>query len=294
MILSYHNIIGTLPDAFDRRAGRIHVDRFRGQMERIALHHKPVSLRSYLDNLHSPDSKRKDIAVTFDDAHHGVLDHAGPVLQRLGIPATVFVVTLYASPETRLFHFDEVEIALRLTSQTELHMDTLGEPRSRLDSIAAKIACMTRIKRKMKTIPEEKRQLCQRELLNRLRIGEDQCREYARRQDKYRIICWSELRKMVQRGWGIGSHTRSHPVLAQLKSADLDAELRDSKDDIRRELGLAEIPFAYPYGGEDHIGALSPKAVRRAGYTCALTTIPGVNDGQTDLYRLRRVSTSTG
>jgi peptidoglycan/xylan/chitin deacetylase (PgdA/CDA1 family) len=39
---------------------------------------------------------RRMLAATFDDAYHSVIEHAYPVLKRLGIPGTVFVPTAYA------------------------------------------------------------------------------------------------------------------------------------------------------------------------------------------------------
>lgn len=290
MILSYHNIVDTPLDAFDRRAGRVHKDKFRSQIQRIALFYKPVSLSDYLKNLR-PDL---EVAITFDDAHYGVLEQAGPILSDLGFPATVFVVTSYANPQPKLLHFDEIEIAFRLTKQPVLHIPALHEQEFDLYSVVGKVACMTQIKRKMKNIPDHKRKQCQRILLDLLRVYPQECRDYAKKHIKYRVLCWQELRTMVKQGWGIGSHTVTHPALAQIELNDLKKEIQGSMRDIRRELQLSDIPFAYPYGKKDHIGSISPKVVRDAGYTCGLTTIPGINDRQTDLYFLPRVSTSVG
>ncbi|MGH2928033.1 MAG: polysaccharide deacetylase family protein, partial [Solirubrobacteraceae bacterium] len=37
----------------------------------------------------------RTLAVTFDDACRSVLEHGGPILRRLGVPATLFVPTAY-------------------------------------------------------------------------------------------------------------------------------------------------------------------------------------------------------
>lgn len=293
MILSYHNIIDTPLDVFDRRSGRVHRDKFRSQIERIASFYKPVSLSDYLRNLRSSDLE-KQFAITFDDAHYGVFEQAGPILSDLGFPATVFVVTSYANSQPKLLHFDEIEIAFRLTKQPVLHIPILYEQEFDLNSVAAKVACMTQIKRKMKNVSEQRRQQCQGILLNLLRVHPQECRDYAQKHTKYRVLCWQELRTMVKQGWGIGSHTVTHPALAQIELNSLQKEIQDSMRDIWRELQLSDIPFAYPYGKKEHIGLISPRVVRDAGYTCALTTVPGINDRQTDLYFLRRVSTSVG
>ena len=50
--------------------------------------------RTFTDAVTAPDAGRV-LAVTFDDAYRSVLDHAKPVLDRLGIPATIFAPTGY-------------------------------------------------------------------------------------------------------------------------------------------------------------------------------------------------------
>jgi peptidoglycan/xylan/chitin deacetylase (PgdA/CDA1 family) len=40
---------------------------------------------------------RKTVAVTFDDGYRSVIEHAFPILERLEMPGTVFVPSLYAS-----------------------------------------------------------------------------------------------------------------------------------------------------------------------------------------------------
>ena len=62
---------------------------FRQQMEFLAASGMPVVP---LDQaLHRPGS----VAITFDDGFCNLLDHAVPVLERLRLPATIFVVSEY-------------------------------------------------------------------------------------------------------------------------------------------------------------------------------------------------------
>lgn len=50
---------------------------------------------TFTEALLSPSGQRL-LAVTFDDACRSVFEHAYPILERLGVPATVFVSTAYA------------------------------------------------------------------------------------------------------------------------------------------------------------------------------------------------------
>jgi peptidoglycan/xylan/chitin deacetylase (PgdA/CDA1 family) len=83
---------------------------------------------------------------------------------------------------------------------------------------------------------------------------------------------WDELAELVEVGWEIGSHTRSHPMLTQLGDAELGAELRDSRSAIEDRLGRPCRSLAYPYGDVD---ARVAAAARDAGYAAAATLYPG-------------------
>src|SRR5262249_50353737 len=67
-------------------------------------------------------------------------------------------------------------------------------------------------------------------------------------EDELRPLTWDELRTLRDGGWEVGSHTRTHPKLPTLDDAELHAELADSKEVCRRELGAECRSLAYPYG----------------------------------------------
>lgn len=68
---------------------RLYRAQFEDQMRLVSSHTRPVAL----DDLNHLPTGRRCVAVTFDDALESVMENAFPVLQQLGIPATVFVVT---------------------------------------------------------------------------------------------------------------------------------------------------------------------------------------------------------
>src|SRR3954451_9220905 len=47
----------------------------------------------------SDEGPSKRFAITFDDAYRSVCDEAAPVLERLGVPATVFVPTAWVGAD---------------------------------------------------------------------------------------------------------------------------------------------------------------------------------------------------
>jgi peptidoglycan/xylan/chitin deacetylase (PgdA/CDA1 family) len=84
-------------------------------------------------------------------------------------------------------------------------------------------------------------------------------------------LTWDELRALVDVGWEIGSHSRTHPRLTQLDDSALDEELAGSRGDCERELGRPCPTLAYPFGDHDERVV---EAARRAGYAAAGTLPP--------------------
>jgi peptidoglycan/xylan/chitin deacetylase (PgdA/CDA1 family) len=80
-------------------------------------------------------------------------------------------------------------------------------------------------------------------------------------------MSWDELRGLRDAGWEIGSHTRTHRDLATLTDAELDAELRGSREECEAEIGRPCRGLAYPFSSFD---ARVKRAAAAAGYEAAL------------------------
>ncbi|HEX8121467.1 MAG TPA: polysaccharide deacetylase family protein [Solirubrobacteraceae bacterium] len=63
-------------------------------------------------------------------------------------------------------------------------------------------------------------------------------------------LSWDQLRGLDERGWEVGSHTRTHPHLTTLDDDALVDELVESRRACERELGRCA-SIAYPYGDVD-------------------------------------------
>lgn len=62
------------------------------------------------------------------------------------------------------------------------------------------------------------------------------------------MMGWEELEALTEAGWGVGSHTVSHPDLTTLTPDRLDAELGCAAEVIEGRLGVTPVALAYPYG----------------------------------------------
>lgn len=65
------------------------------------------------------------------------------------------------------------------------------------------------------------------------------------------LMSETDVRALVDAGWEIGSHGRTHRSLPTATAAELHAELADSREEIRHLTGTPPRTLAYPYGHHD-------------------------------------------
>lgn len=102
------------------------------------------------------------------------------------------------------------------------------------------------------------------------------------------LMDWNNIRELRDAGFGIGSHTVNHIDCAAESEDVVRAELEKSRDDLRRELGLEEIIFSYPYGGRQHMTPQRLELVKQAGYVGCVSAYGGANVGKIDPFNVLR------
>jgi peptidoglycan/xylan/chitin deacetylase (PgdA/CDA1 family) len=95
----------------------------------------------------------------------------------------------------------------------------------------------------------------------------------------------AQLLEMVGAGVSVGAHSRTHADLTACSDADLEREVRGSREDLEELLGVPCTRFAYPHGRLD---ARVRAAVAAAGFRTAVTTVRGWARANTDPLRIAR------
>lgn len=89
VVLAYHQVGAPVPGSVN-----LPVSLFRQQVERLAASGRVVTLDAAVERLASPYPPPVDpIVVTFDDGTADVVDHAVPILEHYGVPATLYLET---------------------------------------------------------------------------------------------------------------------------------------------------------------------------------------------------------
>ena len=284
-LLAYHRIaLPGRPDLADSLIDAYPAD-FEAQMRFLADHYSVISawdlVRALREDYRLPP---RALAITFDDGYRCFADTAWPILDRLGLPVTLFVPTAYpGAPETP-FWWDAVYSAIMGT--TAACLDVPGFGRLPLATAAHRAAAFENLVATVERTEERAAGRLVDAVLAHCAVPRPAVRA---------VLDWAALADLAARGVAIGPHTRSHPILAQLTPARVEAEVAGSWADL-----LAHIPrplpvFCYPCGKPHALNAAAVAAVRAAGFAGACTLVGGLNIlGQTNPFLLYRIGMVAG
>lgn len=105
------------------------------------------------------------------------------------------------------------------------------------------------------------------------------------------LMSAAQLREVQALGFTVGSHTVSHPRLAQCDTPRIRQELVDSKHILEDVLGCPVNHFCYPYGSHD---LRAVEAAAEAGYHTATTCLRTSATPADDPLSLPRKAVSQG
>ncbi len=275
VILSYHRVLAD-PDPL--LPNEPCADEFADQMALLAKAFVVLPLEDAVARLHQGTLPPRALCITFDDGYSNNLQIAQPILAQYELPATVFVAPGFGSGG-RMFNDTIIEAIRRAPDHIDLTTLDLGRyhftgPQSRRAAIAQLID-------RLKYLPHEAR--VDRAESVPLALGIDLPTNLMMTPD--------EVREAHRRGLTIGAHTVSHPILGSLDCATAESEIVRSKQWLEAIISAPVSLFAYPNGrpNRDYSSAHAAM-VRRAGFSCAVSTAWGAADGQSDPFQLPRVA----
>lgn len=251
---------------------------FAARMRHIARHYVVLSVEELAERLRQRSVPPNALALTFDDGYRDSLTHAAPILARHALPATIFLVTGYMGSPEMLWH-DLLAFAFKTSRRDRVELAT-GQSLP-LRSVAQRLEALKVTLHHMKGIPDDQRQRNIDRLLKQLDPATPD-------RQKRLMLTWDEVNALRGLGVSLGAHTVRHPILSRVEPESAWAEIRGSKVAIERAVGATVRAFAYPNGGPDDYTSTTVQLVRRAGFTCAVTTRRGLNTSATPLLELRR------
>jgi peptidoglycan/xylan/chitin deacetylase (PgdA/CDA1 family) len=258
LVLAYHSILEQQhpqPFRYHHTTGE-----FAAHLEWLGRNCEPVGLdgvRKWLEGRWN--SSKPPALITFDDGYKNNSLIAANLLSRKGMPAIFFLSTDYIGRDRVLWPdivfariLACVSGTLRLPDGLTTVVPPAGEQR---------IPLAFRVLQDCKDSPEEKRL----EYLEYL-AAETPAVDIKLASQVQDFMSWDDVRGLIQRGFELGSHTVTHPILSRVSSAQLRRELVESRKRVETETGSCCIAIAYPNGSPRDYNPAVLQAAEEAGY----------------------------
>jgi len=282
-ILAYHRVADV---PLDPQQLCVTPERFEEHLRVLVRDYRPVSLQRLADQLEAGRSApRRSVVLTIDDGYADNLLNARPLLQRYGIPATVFVTSDHVGTGKEIYTSTLIRVMLLSESlPEELVLSVDGENhRWRVPPDAdGRMKVHDELRTLLASTDSREREGLAGRLLDWAQMPREP-------RPDYRMLTVDELRELAADGLvEIGAHTQTHPRLSSLGWSDQIREITGSREVLEAMLGRPVTAFAYPYGCRGDYNADSVAAAREAGFRVACSVFTGLVTRWTDRWQLPR------
>ena len=277
IVLLYHRV----NDEEDPFFPALPVRHFRAQLEHLARHYRVEPLETVLDWLATGAPGPARVALTIDDGYPDTYETVLPTLERLELPATLFLCT--GPPETgQPLWSDRARAMIKHARAAALRLPALGNEVLALDSATTRLRTSERVVSCMK-------RLSPAEIVQALARLEEQLEPDS---PAPRLLSWENVRRIARGPVALGAHTHNHYLLSTLDDAQIASEIATSIELIQRRVGVRACTFAYPNGEPGDYDQRSIEVLRRLGVRCAVTSRPGFARTPQDPYQIARIYTT--
>lgn len=222
------------------------------------------------------------VSITFDDGLKNNLTLGLPIFERYRIPVTIFVATDFVKDSSKIPWWHLVTYILSLWNDSfEIFFN---------NKIFVFDLKSNRGKNRFRAWSKEIFMSCQ---ADKQALLYDRMFEVLYKRFPITKNCFAtpkDIRIASQSPWlSFGGHTCSHLNLACYKNEHYQDEIVNNKKLIERWTGQPVHWFAYPYGKSIHRNSTAIEALRRAGFSGAVTTDSALINNYKNNFELPRV-----
>jgi peptidoglycan/xylan/chitin deacetylase (PgdA/CDA1 family) len=222
-------------------------------------------------------------AITFDDGFENNLTVARPILNQLGIPATVYVTSRFID-ENGMSWIDRIEYAMEVVRAGVLKFPW-SEGAVSFATAAEKIAILGDIRTHVKSTPDLDVDAFVSEIFRQLDLEEIR----SSREQLDQKMTWDQVREWCADGFLVGGHSHTHAILSFLSPSQLEREIDVSLKMMSEKAGIVTPHYSYPEGLAHCYSEGVIQMLKSRGVTCCPTAIDGINQPGADPFHLRRV-----
>jgi len=248
-----------------------------------------MSLSDYIDALREHRQTYKTVVFTVDDGFRDFYLHAYPVVKEFGYPATIFLTSDFI--ERKLFFWwNKIEYAVATTQKSQISVPEIGDDIFQLNGESQRQKVAEQITNSLKPLANDEKLA----IIDRFveALGVDLSGQPT---GFYAPLTWDEILEMKENGIDFHPHTKTHPIMTRIPYEEKLKEVSESKELLESKLGKPLDIFCYPNGGPDDFDEETIEVLKKAGYTSAVTGMPGFENtgADTDLFRIRRFAIPT-
>jgi len=271
-IMAYHGVCEDrcmaepwLPRHFVARS------QFEQQLGYLKANARVLPLAEAVMRLQNGTLPSRTVCITFDDGYSNNLSLAYPLLERYGLPATIFLSTGFLEGASDFFPSDRWRL-LREARDRSMPPGDLGGSLPDYKTTPIDVV-LERVEQRWHQV---------------------QWRLSPELRETLRPLHADELKKFDPRLVDFGAHTHSHCILNNETPDRRRQEIVRSLECVSQWTGRPAQLFSYPNGQPGDFGELDKAVLRSQGVLAAVTTIPGANRRGCDSLELKRYPVGLG
>lgn len=218
----------------------VSVERFENALVYLKRHFNPVSYAELHDHVvNGAALPERAVHLSFDDGFGECYTVVRPMLLKYEFPCTFFVATDWIDNQA-MFYRNKVSLCI------EAMADLDNDARAMVLNSLTNVLDST-----LKS--SEEFEVWMRSLVHADEATIDMtCRMMgidipAYMADNQVFLTREQIREMAEDGFTMGSHTRSHPKLAQVSAEEMEAEMVESARIVQEISGEVIVPFSFPF-----------------------------------------------
>jgi peptidoglycan/xylan/chitin deacetylase (PgdA/CDA1 family) len=214
------------------------IKQFEQDLDYLCRHYQPVSIQELFDIVHNNKTITKPIFhLTFDDGLKELYTIVAPILERKGIPATIFINTEFVDNKA-LFYRYKVSLLIekmitQVASRKELSAH-LGMTESDTKGMKDRLLSLN-----------HNDSAGMDEMAKRMGCDFD---EFLETNQPY--LTKSQIKELTEKGFSIGSHSLNHPYFKDIDLNEKKRQIKESFNYLEKELNIKDFYFSYPFSDD--------------------------------------------
>lgn len=295
-IVTYH---GVLPEDYESSDAEldgslITKKAFRDQIRLLKELYNVISPQQFREWLRGhAQLPETAILLTCDDGLRCSLTTMAPILKEEGLSCIFFVLASAAAGESRILWYEDL-YSLLLAAPSGVH--TIKSPAIRFDLAAKHQRRQTwwNLVQQFSAHGRSAREKLMGEMRSRFgRSANGSGRGEAHR-ERFSLLAADEIRRLVEMGMSVGSHTTDHPILSLQDSEMAWRQISESRSLLENAIHQPVWSFAYPFGDAASVSEREMRMAEQAGFDCAFMNVGGGFGAELPRYALPRVHVSAG